>query len=150
MKKKTSTIIDHYGNVKFWLYVAPEPRVPYVLDFEDKEVRENLINPSEVVIKDEKITMVITYPLSVEVSCTLENKGGFTRLDVFKNIYEAYKQIYEEEEITVGDPGSYDNLYNRKESEGKYGIWGHYLGDLVIESVSYNPKEKELYMFIGS
>lgn len=142
--------IDHYGNVKFWLYIAPGSRVPSVLDFENKEVRDNLINPDEVVINDEKITMVITYPLSVDVSITLEKRGGFTRLDVFKNIYKAYKLIYEEEEKVVGDPGSYDNLYNRKKSEGKYGIWGHYLGDLVIESVSYDSKKKELFMFIGS
>ena len=149
MNKDTSAIIDPYGNVKFWLYLAPWPRVPYVLDFEDKEARENLINPNEVVIKDEKITMTITYPLSIEVSLPLEKKGGFTRLDIFKNIYEVYKQIYEEEEKSGGDPGSYDNLYNRKKSEGKYGIWGHYLDDLIIESVIYNQKEKELDMFIG-
>jgi len=150
MNNDSSIIIDHYGNVKFWLYIAPDSRVPYILDFEDKEVKENLINPNEVVIKDEKITMTITYPLSVEINHTLEKKGGFTRLDVFKSIYKAYKQIYEEEEKNAGDPGTYDKLYNRKKSEGKYGIWGHYLDDLVIESVSYNPKEKELYMFIGS
>lgn len=124
--------------------------MPHILDFEDKEARENLINPDEVVIKDEKITMTITYPLSVEISLALEKKGGFTRLDVFKSIYEAYKQIYEEEEKDVGDPGTYDNLYNRRQSEGKYGIWGHYLEELVIESVTYDPKEKRLSMFIGS
>ena len=150
MKNDPSTIIDHYGNVKFWLHIAPEPTVPYVLGFEKKEVRENLINPNEVVIKDEEITMVITYPLSVEFRLTLEKKGGFTRLDLFKSIYEAYKQIYEEEEKDAGDPGTYDNLYNRKKSEGKYGIWGHYIGDLVIESVTYNREKRELYMFIGS
>lgn len=150
MKKDSSTTIDRYGNVKFWLYIAPESRVPCVLDFEDEEVRDNLINPNEVVIEDEKITMIITYPLSVEFSRTLEKKGGFTRLDVFKNIYEAYKQIYAEEEENIGDPGTYDNMYNRRRSEGKYGIWGHYLEELVIESVVYDPKEKELYMFFGS
>ena len=130
--KYSSTIIDRYGKLKFWLYVAPDSRVPYIIDFEDKEVRENLINPNKVVIKDEKITMNITYPLSIEVNRVLEKKGGFTRMDVFKRIYEAYKQIYDEEE------------------KGKYGIWGHYIGDLVIESVSYDQKEKMLYMFIGS
>lgn len=150
MNDDSSTIIDRYGNLKFWLYVAPDSRVPYILDFEDKEVRENLINPNKVVIKDEKITMNITYPLSIEVSLILEKKGGFTRMDVFKHIYEAYKRIYDEEEKSVGDPGSYDNLYNRRKSEGKYGIWGHYIGDLVIESVSYDQKEKMMYMFIGS
>jgi hypothetical protein len=150
MNNDSSIIIDPYGNFKFWLYIAPWPNVPSILDFEKKDVRENLIKPNEVVIRDEKITMTITYPLSVEVKLPLEKKGGFTRLDVFKNIYEAYKKIYEEEEKGVGDPGSYANLYNRRKSEGKYGIWGHYLGDLVIESVTYDPNEKVLYMFIGS
>ncbi len=150
MKKKSSPTIDRYGNVKFWLCISPESDVPFVLDFEDEEMRENLINPNEVVIEDEKITMIISYPLSVEFSRTLEKKGGFTRLDVFKNIYEAYKQIYAEEEESVGDPGTYDNMYNRRKSEGKYGIWGHYLDGLVIESVIYDPREKKLDMFIGS
>ena len=90
-----------------------------MLDFEDKDIIENLINPDEVVITDERITMNITYPLSVEVNIPLEKKGGFTRMNVFKSIYEASKLIYEEEEKGVGDPGSYDNLYNRRKSEGK-------------------------------
>lgn len=54
MNNDSSIIIDPYGNVKFWLYLAPGSRIPYILDFEDKEVRENLINANEVVIKDEK------------------------------------------------------------------------------------------------
>jgi len=85
VNKDSSTIIDRYGNVKFWLYIAPWPSVPCVLDFENKEVRENLINPNEVVIKDEKITMIITYPLSIEVNLPLEKKGGFTRINRKKN-----------------------------------------------------------------
>jgi len=148
--KECSIIIDHYGNTKFWLYISPRLNVPYILDYEDEKKRENLLNPNEVVIKDEEITMIITYPLSVDVKVDLKKEGGFTRMFIFKSIYDVYKQIYEEEEREIGDPGTYNNLYNRRRSEGKYGIWGHYLEDLVIESVSYNPKKKELYMFIGS
>lgn len=150
MKNKSPIIIDHYGHLKFWLYLAPDSMVPYVEDYKDEEVRMNLIKPDDVVITDEKITMHITYPLSVEVNIPLEKKGGFTRMDVFKHIYEAYKLIYDEEEKEVGDPGTYANLYNRKESEGKYGIWGHYISDLLIESVSYNQEKKMCSMFIGS
>ena len=117
---------------------------------EDVKKRVSLIKPNEVVIDEEELTMVITYPLSVDVRVELKKEGGFTRMFIFKSIYEAYKQIYEEEDEKSGDPGTYNNLYNRKRSTGKYGIWGHYLEDLVIESVSYNPKKKELYMFIGS
>ena len=148
--KEDSAIIDHYGNLKFWLYLSSDYHVPSILDYKDEKIREKLLLPHEVVIEEEELTMVITYPLSVEVRIDLKKKGGFTRMFIFKSIYETYKQIYEEEEGELGDPGTYNNLYNRKKSAGKYGIWGHYLEDLVIESVSYNPKKKELYMFIGS
>lgn len=148
--KKNSVVIDHYGHHKFWLEIAPHSMSPSVLDFEDEEIRNNLINPDEVVVQDEEIALVLTYPLSVEVKIPLQKKGGFTRLDAYKAIYEAYKKIYQEEERAVGDPGTYENLYNRRESTGPYGIWGHYLEDLLVESVSYDPRKKELHAFIGS
>ena len=69
---------------------------------------------------------------------------------MFQHIYEAYKNIYDEEEQQVGDPGTYENLYNRKKSEGPYGIWGHQLGDLYLESINYNPKTKTVNLAIGS
>jgi len=79
-----------------------------------------------------------------------ENKGGFTRIDLFRCIYEGYKKIYDEEEQEVGDLGIYENLYNRKESDGKYGIWGHYLDDLFLEGVFYNLDLNLVTLFIGS
>jgi hypothetical protein len=39
---------------------------------------------------------------------------------------------------------------NRKKSNGKYGIWGHCIEDLVIERITYNKNNKIVYMFIGS
>ncbi len=151
MKEELGAIIvDHYGNTKFWLHTSPDLHVPYILDYEDENKRASLIKPNEVVIEEEELTMVIDYPVSGDVRVELKKKEGFTRMFIFKSIYEAYKRIYKEEDKESGDPGIDNNLYNRRRSGGKYGIWGHYLEDLVIESVSYNPKEKELYMFIGS
>ncbi|MFX1525452.1 MAG: hypothetical protein ACFFCC_18240 [Promethearchaeota archaeon] len=151
MKEELGAIItDPYGYTKFWLHISSDFHVPYILDYEDEEKRVRLIKPNEVVIDEEELTMVIDYPLSAKVRIKLKKKGGFTRLFIFKSIYEAYKQIYKEEDEESGDPGTYNNLYNRKRAGGKYGIWGHYLEDLVIESVIYNPKKNELYMFIGS
>jgi hypothetical protein len=92
----------------------------------------------------------ITYPLSVEIIRNYEQKGGFSRKDLFRYIYEAYKNIYEEVEGQVGDPGTYERLYNRKKSEGPYGIWGHYLNELYLESISYDPKTKIVDLAIGS
>ena len=41
-------------------------------------------------------------------------------------------------------------LLNRETTDGKYGIWGHDIGDLVIERLVYNTVAKELEFFIGS
>ena len=93
---------------------------------------------------------MFTYPLKNKVSFEYTNKDGFTRMDLFRCIYEGYKEIYETEEKDAGDPGTYEKLYNRKHSQGRYGIWGHYIVDLRIEGVSYDPKTKLVELLIGS
>lgn len=123
---------------------------PLIIDYADEELRNRIINPDEIIIPDEKITLKITYPLSVEIVHEYEQKGGFSRKDLFRYIYEAYKKIYDEEEEQVGDPGTYEMLYNRKKSEGPYGIWGHQLGDLYLEFITYDPKTKIVNLDIGS
>ena len=101
-------------------------------------------------IKEETISIKFSYPLENKVSFEYHNKGGFTRLDLFRCIYEGYKDIYEAEEKEVGDPGTYRMLYNRKQSKGKYGIWGHYMNDLRIEGIIYDSKERFIELSIGS
>jgi len=41
-------------------------------------------------------------------------------------------------------------VMNRARSEGPYGIWGHYLSELWIERISYNPQTRTVKLFIGS
>lgn len=123
---------------------------PTVAAYEDEVRRKSLSNPDEIIIKDEKINIEFTYPLSVRVEFEYVKKGGFSRMDLWRCIYEGYKKIYEEEEAEVGDPGSYENLYNRKKSNGNYGIWGHYIEELYLESIRYDAKKKLITMFIGS
>jgi tetratricopeptide (TPR) repeat protein len=121
----------------------------FVSAYEDIEVRNHVINPDELLITDEEISIGFSYPLTVKAKFEYENKSGFTRMDIFRCIYDGYKQIYDAEEKAAGDPGTYERLYNRKKSNGPYGIWGHYLEDLIIEGVSYDPKKKQVHLFIG-
>ena len=86
-------------------------------------------------IKEETVSIKFSYPLDNMVSFEYSNKGRFTRLDLFRCIYEGYDNIYETEGNEIGNPGTYENLYNRRPSEGRYGIWGHYLDDLIIEGI---------------
>lgn len=126
------------------------PEYFFVIDYEDEEKRKLMQNPDQKVIKSERITIVFCYPLSKVVKFDYESKAGFTKMDLFKHIYEGYKKIYDEEEKEVGDPGHYKYAYNRKRTHGKYGIWNHYIEDLLIERVSYSQKAKTVEMFIGS
>jgi len=140
---------DPYGNFIYYLDIE-DHGTPLIINYADENSLNRIINPDEVIIPDEKITIKFSYPLSVEIVREYKQKGGFSRKDLFRHIYEAYKNIYDEEEQQVGDPGTYENLYNRKKSEGPYGIWGHQLGDLYLESINYNPKTKTVNLAIGS
>lgn len=140
---------DPYGNYIYNLDIA-DHWTPHIIDYANEELRNRIINPDEIIIPDEKITLRITYPLSVEVLYEYEQKGGFSRKDLFQIIYKEYKKIYDEEEEQAGDPGTYERLYNRRESNGPYGIWGHYLDDLYLEFIRYDPKTKIVNLAIGS
>ena len=122
----------------------------HVIDYEREDLRKKMIKSKEIILKSKKIRIVFAYPLTNMVSFEYENKKGFTRMDLFNHIYEGYKKIYMEEENEVGDPGTWKYAINRARSYGKYGIWNHYLGDLLIESVFYSPSRKTIEMFIGS
>ena len=125
------------------------PAVP-VTKCEEEEYLRQIHDIDEIFITDENIFIEFSYPLSKEVLLRYQKKGGFSKRDVIKRIGDGYKKIYEEEEREVGDPGTYDNLYNRRRSQGKYGIWGHTIEDLIIESMQYNPTSKTVHLFIGS
>ncbi len=44
----------------------------------------------------------------------------------------------------------HSDFQNRPASNGKYEICGHDIDDLVIETITYDPETKVVYMFIGS
>lgn len=123
---------------------------PSVISYEDEGCRCQLQDSEDLVIKDEMVKILFQYPLTNEILVEFENSGGFTRMDIFRCIYEGYKSIYEEEEKEVGDPGNAPNLMNRARSYGKYGIWGHYMEELYIEGVLYNKSSKTIKLRMGS
>lgn len=129
---------------------TPQYFCPTVAGYTQKEVRKNLVSANTVVIPDESIHIVFDYPLSQEVILEFKNKGGFSRLDLFRCIHEGYSRIYAEEEAESGDPGNVPGLMNRERSEGPHGIWGHRMSELFLEVLVYSPAEKTLTMYIGS
>ncbi len=116
-----------------------EPSIGF---FGDPELKDHLINSDEIVIKEQIIKIEFSYPLKNPTVREYIAVGGFSRVFLAQCIFEGYATIYEEEELTVGNPGHYENLYNRKTSNGRYGIWGHDMGDISLISAGYSSEER--------
>ncbi len=104
----------------------------------ERDDPKKVINGDEVIVTAaEKITVIFSYPLKGKFRFDLNKSGGnITRKDFAEFIQSTYRCIYEEER--KGIKGSYGNIpgmLNRAPSYGPYGIWGHHIGDLVIEGV---------------
>lgn len=102
--------------------------------------KENRLPNDEVVIEPNRdVTLEISYPLETPYREQI-NTGpkGMTRKTLTDLAIKAYKQVYKEEEesMTTTQEQLADRpvLLNRPDSNGKYGIWGHDIGDLVLGS----------------
>lgn len=100
----------------------------------DESDNEPRLNPF---IKDDKsdvkLNVIINYPLANAVLVTVKAK---TFMELGYRICDAYKQIYREEEMMADS------------NEGKYGIWGHGIDDLVLEEVIISGNY--VYLSVGS
>jgi hypothetical protein len=84
---------------------------------------------SMLLTKKKKIQILFDYPLQRPATLTFSDSKGFTYRRFFACVYAGYKKIYKEE---GPDPGHIPGMYNRMPSNGKYGIWGHDLSNLVL------------------
>jgi hypothetical protein len=113
--------------------------IPWIeLEHPDKALVQ-LIDKTEVVINENKVTIVIDYPLVKECRFELTSANGFTREQLVKEVSNKYHQIYDEEESTANvktiPVNKRTTMYNRNQTDGKYGIWGHDLADLVLDHI---------------
>ena len=111
---------------------------PYIKISDPDEDIENQLKPDEIVIPMKKIRVVYDYPLTkaVEFEFESDNYKGFTRAHLAKSISNGYKKIYKDEEKDVGKTNNIPGIFNRKKSNGRYGIWGHHIEDLVLRQVT--------------
>nr|WP_068893116.1 hypothetical protein [Pedobacter panaciterrae] len=108
-------------------------------------------NPEEIVISQHAVTIIIDYPLTNEYKFDLSSDTGFTRIHLLNEISKAYRKIYEEEEasatIKTIPREKRKTLYNRNETNGKYGIWGHDIEDLILTQIEiYEAPDKKLIL----
>ena len=89
--------------------------------------------PEEIILKKGEYTLVIDYPLSTPFEKEFKvSKKGMTRQEFVDMACESYQLIYAIEEASEGKTGNIPGMLNRTSSSGKYGIWGHHIGDLTI------------------
>ncbi len=88
--------------------------------------------PSRVLVRGDA-TLRLSYPLRVDVAVPLH--GPLRGEALIARIRAAYHDVYEEEDR---DPGAHP-----------YGIWGHELGDLFIESIERCETEQGVEIRVG-
>jgi hypothetical protein len=134
------------------LKVSPEPialmvtRVGFPKGMRVHDVDKALAmieKPDEIVIPFEHATLVIDFPLTLPatIAITAAIPQGFTRGELVRAICDEYQHVYDAEEGTAhtkpvpreerGERGE------RNRTDGAYGIWGHDLEELVLNSARW-------------
>jgi hypothetical protein len=100
-----------------------------------KEIEHS--KPNEVIIPEGIYSLVIDYPLNKPFQRTIKVKrGGMTRRKFVNLVARLYKLIYRQEDRDTKVPtGNIPGLWNRSTSNGRYGIWGHHIDDLILHTL---------------
>ncbi len=97
---------------------------------------EEVLGKDEIITHAKKATVIFNYPLSGEFKFEFKNsQGKITRREFALFIQSTYHNIYNNE--STKPVGNIPGIDNRLPSDGPYGIWGHYIEDLVIEGVQH-------------
>ena len=120
--------------------------IPWISIENPESEIDKLIDSDEIVIPYSEITIRIDYPLNKPTSFVLTNsKNGFTKKELILQISKKYHEIYTEEETTASTKtipvDKREKIMNRNETDGKYGIWGHDIGDLDLSSIEVYKSE---------
>ena len=86
------------------------------------------------------------YPLSKVAKFKHKLTSKTSGRNILRYAARDYKKIYAAEE----DPGYIPGMFNRSSSDGPYGIWGHYMGDLFFEGIYIDPVKKVVTFGMGS
>lgn len=141
-KEKTITFRhpddDCSDGISRYVYIAnPKADLRLMLDAED------LVTPEEFQIR-------FDYPLSNPVTFKFVD-GPYTRRELAQLICSCYQTIYREEDESTKIPAGQisPNMLNRNMTDGKYGIWGHDIGDLVLHTVYIKTNEHGILYTLG-
>jgi hypothetical protein len=131
---------------------------PYISLEDPEDSIAHLRGAADVVIPRPAIRVRYRYPFDTRGPSPLEQREGgwifeerapdgahFTRADLARAVAERYAAIYADEAATTAVPAArVPGMLNRAQTSGRYGIWGHDLGDLMLVTVEHS-QEHDLY-----
>lgn len=129
----------HIASWKFGQRIWPIYNDGYGDDFVKDRIK---YKQDDVVLKPGDYILVIDYPVTVFYTTPLTvEASGLTRGGLVQFICRHYKKMYKEEDSgSKIKAGNIPGMYNRNETNGKYGIYGHDIGDLVLCSAEVSKK----------
>lgn len=126
--------------------------IPWVNIEKPQEEIPNLVGKDEIVIKQTDINVMIDYPLTHPYGFSLTSKDGFSRKELLTEISKHYFNVYAEEEKTATIKtipiDKRTKLINRNKTNGKFGIWGHDIADLILTEILVYKSEKGEFKLI--
>jgi hypothetical protein len=153
-----STEIDTFGSIISTIDFTVKASGDDLIDFEEgvipwisidnpKSKINNLIDADSIVLDYTSVTLVIEYPLEIPAIFNIQSFGkGFSRRQLVLVISEKYHEIYALEESTANvktiPAEKREGAINRNQTDGKYGIWGHDISDLVLSSIEVYKNSK--------
>jgi hypothetical protein len=129
------------------LKTFPNGIIPWIsIEDADQEVNQ-LIGKDEIVLTENEVDVTIDYPVDepFTISMKSDQSFGFTKGELILKISKEYKRIYKEEEASAKEKTipieKRKGIINRNATDGKYGIWGHDLGDLDLSEIIVHRKQ---------
>ena len=105
--------------------------------------------PDAVFDNASTIEVEFEYPLAKPARVIFKAANGFSRQTFFNEVRETYRHIYKQEALTTTiAPSRLAGMGNRNTTDGRYGIWGHVLGDLYLEGAQ--KRDGVWHLEIGS
>ena len=128
--------------------------IPWASIENAKQDIPNLYKSDEIVIKENTLKIIIDYPLTNQYEFTITSKNGFSRKQLLSEINLHYFKLYEEEEksatVKTIPIDKRTRMYNRNQTNGKYGIWGHDIADLVLSEIEvYKTSTGRIVLILG-
>ncbi len=102
--------------------------------YDTESLRQTLENPNEIIIPNSNMQLIIPYPRSKRDIFSHQQKGGFTRMELFSLINKSFSTIYQE----------------HFQQTGKDSIYNDYFKDLFLYGLYHDPITNDVWVFADS